>query len=134
MNYIPLNIKTHYELLSSIIKIEDLIIFAKKYSIESLGITDSNMFGCIEFYNACKRNNIKPIIGLEIELDTKIVLYAKDNIGYKNLIKLSTLQSEKKLNFDDLNKYNNGLICIVPYESLNLYNDLKEKLIILFIT
>ncbi len=130
--YTPLYIKTNNSLLTSMIKIDELISFAKKNNIKSLTITDNNMYGVMEFYKACKDSNIKPIIGLEIELDTKIVLYAKDNIGYKNLIKLSTLQSEKKLNFDDLNKYNNGLICIVPYESLNLYNDLNKIYIDIF--
>ncbi len=55
MNYIPLNIKTHYEILSSLIKIEDLVYMLKKNNVSSLGITDSNMFGSLEFINLCKR-------------------------------------------------------------------------------
>ena len=55
MNYIPLNIKTHYSLLQSLIKIEDLINFAVKEKVPALSITDENMFGSIEFINACKK-------------------------------------------------------------------------------
>ena len=69
MNYIPLNIKTHYELLSSLIKIDDLIAFALKTDTKALGITDNNMFGCMEFLNACKNNGIKPIIGIDLKIN-----------------------------------------------------------------
>ena len=60
----PLNIKTEYYLLSSMIKVNDLISFALKNNLTSLTITDNNMVGCMEFYDACVKNNIKPIIGL----------------------------------------------------------------------
>ena len=60
MNYIPLNIKTDYDLMNSLIKIDDLVSFALKNNINSLGIADTNMFGTIEFINKCKSNSIKP--------------------------------------------------------------------------
>ena len=69
----PLYIKTDNSLLSSLIKIDDLITFAKKNNIKVLTITDDSMYGCLEFYIKCKKNGIKPIIGLEIN---SIVLYA----------------------------------------------------------
>ena len=40
-------------------------------------ICDDNLFGCMEFYNKCKKRGIKPIIGLEVNLDYTILLYAK---------------------------------------------------------
>ena len=46
MKYIPLNIKTEFDLMNSLIKIDELISYAKNNSINALGITDSNMFGC----------------------------------------------------------------------------------------
>ena len=79
--FAPLNIKTCNTLLTSMIKIEDLIKTAKENNIQALTITDSNMYGTLDFYIACKKNNIKPIIGLEISLPEKIILYAKTRIN-----------------------------------------------------
>ena len=102
-------------------------MFAKKNDIKSLTITDDNMYGVMDFYHECIKNDIKPIIGLEITVeDKKIVLYSKNYEGYKNLIKLSTISSEKKLSLIDLEIYNKELVCILPYDSYNLYNDLKQ--------
>ena len=53
MNCIPINIKTHYQLLSSLIKIDELISYAKNNGITILGITDSDMFGTMEFIDKC---------------------------------------------------------------------------------
>ena len=130
--YTPLYIKTNNSLLTSMIKIDELVSFAKENNIKALTITDNNMYGVMEFYKACKKNNIKPIIGLEVEINEKIVLYAKDYNGYKNLIKLSTISSERLLTLTDLNKYSSNLICIVPYKSLNLYDDLNKIYIDIF--
>ena len=94
MNYIPLNIKTNYELLSSLIKIEDLCFFANENSIAALGITDSNMFGCMEFINVCKKYNINPIIGVEINIDNlHMILYAKNYNGYVNLLRIVSIRN-----------------------------------------
>ena len=106
----PLYIKTDNSLLSSLIKIDDLIKYAKKNNINVLAITDDSMYGCIEFYIKCKENNIKPIIGLEIN---DVVLYAINYNGYKNLIKLSTIQSKEEVNINILRKYSDDLICII---------------------
>ena len=102
MNYVPLYIKTHNSLLSSLINENDLIDYAKKHSLTSLAITDNNMYGVLDFYHLCKKNDIKPIIGLELELeDQKIVLYCKNYSGYQNLIYLSTKMSENSLVITD---------------------------------
>ena len=118
----PLYIKTDNSLLSSLIKIDDLINYALKNNIKVLTITDDSMYGCLEFYIKCKKNNIKPIIGLEIN---NIVLYAINYNGYKNLIKLSTINSKDKVDLKDLIKYSDDLICIVPYSNLDNYDDYK---------
>ena len=125
--YTPLYIKTDNSLQTSLIKVSELIEFAKQNNIKSLTITDNNMYGVMDFYKLCITNDIKPIIGLEIEYnDKKIVLYAENYDGYKNLLKLCTLQSEKKLEIKELEKYSKDLVCITPYESLNIYNDIKS--------
>ena len=125
--YTPLYIKTDNSLQESLIKIKDLIEYAKINNIKSLTITDNNMYGAMDFYKMCINNNIKPILGLEVEYDNKkIVLYAKNYNGYKNLIKLCTLLSEKKLELRELEKYSNNLVCIIPYESLIIYKDINN--------
>ena len=123
--YTPLYIKTDNSLQASLIKINDLIKFAKDNNIKSLTITDNNMYGVMDFYKTCITNDIKPIIGLEcVYNDKKLVLYAINYDGYKNLIKLCTLLSEKKLEISDLEKYSSNLVCIIPFESLEIYNDI----------
>lgn len=125
--YIPLYNITNYTLLSSLIKIDDLIEYAKKNNISSISITDKNMFGTMEFIKKCEKNNIKPVIGLELELDEFIiVIYAKNYNGYKNLIKLSTIQNEKKLTIEDIKKYNSEVITVLPFEYKTNYSQLKE--------
>ena len=118
----PLYIKTDNSLLSSLIKIDDLISFAIKNNLKSLAITDDSMYGVLEFYNKCKKNNIKPIIGLEI---ADIVLYAINYQGYQNLIKLSTINSKEKVDLNTLRKYSDELVCIVPYYNLENYDNYK---------
>lgn len=124
--YAPLYIKTNNSLLESMIRIDELINFAKMNNIKALTITDNRMYGVMEFYKACVANDIKPVIGLEIIMEEKIVLYAKNISGYKNLVKLSTIASERQVTSNDLEIYNNDLLCIIPFESLKLYESLKN--------
>ena len=85
------------------------------------------MFGTMEFIKKCQTKNIKPIIGLELILDNyKFVLLAKDYIGYKCLIKLSTIQSERRIDISDLKKYRKNVIAIIPALYQNVYEELKE--------
>ena len=125
--YTPLYIKTEYSILKSIIKIDELIEYAKENNIKSLTITDNKMYGAYHFYKKCKENDIKPIIGLEITIEEKkIILYAKNYEGYKNLLKLT---SKEKVTQEDLKKYNKNLICILPYESKEINIEYETKFI-----
>ncbi len=126
MNYVPLYVKTENSLLTSTIRIHDLIDSAKKNGYQALSITDNNLFGAMEFYNQCLENHIKPIIGLEITLDFKIILYAKDYIGYKNLIKLSTMISSAHITPHDLENDSSHLLAILPFSYRNLYSDMNK--------
>ena len=132
--YAPLNIKTCNSFLTSMIKIDELIKVALSNNLKALTITDHNMYGALDFYKACTKNNIKPIIGLEISLPEKIILYAMNYQGYLNLVKLTTIKSEINLNLDILSKYSDNLICLIPYESKNIYNEIKKIYKYLFIT
>ncbi len=130
--YIPLFNKSNYSLLSSLLKIDDIISYAKENNLPSIAISDVNMYGTMEFITKCNKENIKPIIGLHILLEEfSVVLYAKDYDGYRSLIKLSTIQNERQVTIDDLSTNNNQVIAILPYNSkekyqelTNIYNDL----------
>ena len=128
MNYIPLHIKTHYELLSSLIKIEDLINFAQKNKVTALGITDSNMFGCMEFINSCKRNNIKPIVGITIEIENlKMILYAMNYDGYINLLNIVSIKNTETLTKEELKKHKENIICVTnDYDNYLEYKEIYE--------
>lgn len=103
--YVPLHIHTQYSLLDSTIRIPELVEYLKQHNFKSCNISDhGTLGGIIEFYEACKAGGIKPLIGVEAyitndpdgiednSLKTKdnfhLVLIAKDNIGYKILLKL----------------------------------------------
>ena len=74
MKYTALQVKTSYSLLNSLNEVTKLVSRAKALGYTSLAITDTNnMFGVITFYQECKKNNIKPIIGIELDvLDKKM--------------------------------------------------------------
>ena len=101
MNYVALQVHTSYSLLTSLNSIDLLVKKAKELGYTSLAITDTNnMFGVMEFYKTCYKYQIKPIIGLELEsLNSKFLLYAKNNKGYQNLIKLTTIISAIRKKF-----------------------------------
>lgn len=125
--YIPLFNKSNYTLLSSLLKIDDLIEYAKKNNLSCIALTDTNMYGTMEFIKKCEKNDIKSIIGLHIILENySLILLAKSYQGYKSLIKLSTIQNERKVTETDLNKYNSDVICLLPYEYKELFKKLKD--------
>lgn len=121
MNYTPLQVKTCYSLLKSLNNIKQLVSYAASLGYKALAITDeNNMFGVPEFYQECKNNNIKPIIGIELDIeDKKILLYAMNNQGYKNLVKLSTIITTKSLTKEDLVAHKDNLLLIMPYKYFN---------------
>ena len=109
MNYINLGIVLDYTLLTSLIKIDNLIEYANKNSIKVLGILNDNLYSTMEFYNKCNKNNIKPIIGLiKIMDDKEYYLYPKNYDGLVDLF-------NERL-------YTNNIVCVVPYDSKELYN------------
>jgi len=105
-NFIHLHTHSHYSLLDGLSKIDDMVKLAKEHGMTAIGLTDHGaMYGAIDFYTACVKNGIKPIIGVEVyvanrshlqkepHIDNKryhLTLLAKNNIGYQNLIKLTT--------------------------------------------
>lgn len=134
MKFTHLHVHTNYSLLDGLAKIDLLIKRAKELNYDSLAITDhGNLYGAIEFYKLCKKNNIKPIIGVEAYLaprtindrvyriDSKsyhLILLAKNYQGYKNLIKLMTIAHldgfyyKPRIDKHLLAQYSEGLIIL----------------------
>lgn len=133
MAYTALEVKTSYSILNSLNDIKKLVNLAVSYGYSSLAITDeNNMFGVMEFYEECLKNNLKPIIGIDLTInDGHILLYAKNNKGYKNLIKLSTIISDKELTYNDLLEYKDNLILIMPFSFYNekIFSIYEDKFI-----
>ena len=118
--FVHLHVHTEYSILDGASKLDDLIAAAVADNQPALGITDhGNMYGVLDFYRKCKKAGIKPIIGTEAymakesrherpprrgkvdddyggETDSgdkvlyHITLLAADNVGYKNLIQVSS--------------------------------------------
>jgi len=119
--FTALEVKTSYSILGSLNKIDKLLSKAKELNYSSLAICDTNnMFGTYEFYLECKKNNIKPIIGIKLEYDdNSFILLAKNNNGYRNLIKISTIISEGNITNNELIEYSSDIILIMPYSNYN---------------
>lgn len=130
--YTPLYIKSNYSLLSSLVTIDKIIALCKSNNLKSIALCDDDMTSTMVFYKACLKNDIKPVIGMDVKIDDlSVLLYAKNYDGYKSLIKLSTIKCDRKIEVEDLKKYNNELICILPFTSIvhyevmkNIYDDL----------
>ena len=111
--YIPLYVKSNYSLLSSMLKIDDIISYSVTKKIPYAVISDINMYGVMEFITKCNKNNITPIISLSIKYNNfEIVLFAKNYNGYKSLDLekveniISYIASKvKNLTITSLNKY-----------------------------
>ncbi|MDH6365256.1 DNA polymerase-3 subunit alpha [Enterococcus sp. PF1-24] len=118
---------TNYTLLQSTLRIPQFVETAKTRGYQSLGITDRNVLsGVLEFYQACKKNQIQPVIGLQLDYQVEdfaepltILLYAKDEIGYRNLIQLSSYNMTHKEPLFLLEQANqlNHLYGVLPEEN-----------------
>ena len=132
MSFVHLHVHTEYSLLDGLNKIKNLVSTIKDMGMNSLAITDhGNMYGAIEFYKACQKADIKPIIGCETYLapngrldktstnrhNQHLILLAKNQQGYKNLMKLVSISHiegfyyKPRIDWETLKKYSNGLIC-----------------------
>lgn len=145
MSFIHLHVYSAYSLLTSTASVHELIDNAKKKGFRAIALTDRNvMYGTIEFYKLCIKNNIQPIIGLTVDVESGIekevayplVLLAENEKGFKNLLKISSAVQTKATNgipFKWLKHYAEGLIAISPgiegEIEQNLLNDQQEQAI-----
>lgn len=126
--YCPLYVKTDYSLLSSLIKVDDLIENLKKKKFTSCAVVDDNLYGTMEIVTKFRKNGLHPIIGLDLK---NILLYVKNEEGYYNLVKIETNKNFNTLNDEVLKKYSKGLICIsFDLENYTKYKDIFSDIFI----
>ena len=131
-DFVHLHIHSEFSLLDGANRIKDIPVRAKELGMDAIAITDHGvMYGVIDFYKACKKEGIKPIIGCEVYvaprkrtdkengIDNKyyhLILLAKNNQGYKNLSKLVSIgftegyYYKPRIDLEVLEKYSEGLI------------------------
>ena len=109
-------------MMKSLITVSSLIEKLKEESITACGICDENLYGVMEFYNTCLENQIKPIIGLEVEINNHpFYLYAKNYEGYRGLLKIHTKKEKNELGMIDIETYKENLNLVLPYTHIEAY-------------
>lgn len=131
--FVHLHVHSHYSLLDGLSKLPDMVKRAKELEMEAIALTDHGvMYGVVEFYQQCHKAGIKPIIGVEAyvarenlkqkgrgeEKPYHLVLLAKNERGYKNLLKLTTIAHlegyyyKPRLDWNMLQEFGDGLIAL----------------------
>jgi DNA polymerase III subunit alpha len=126
MPFIHLHVYSAYSLLTSTATVEQLVRDARAKGFSALALTDRNvMYGSVAFYKECLRNSIKPLLGLTVDVVSPnlehesfpLVLLAKNNGGFQNLIKISSAvqtKSPEGIPVKWLKHYASGLIAMTP--------------------
>lgn len=147
--FVHLHVHTEYSLLDGLSQIPKLVSKAKELGQKALAITDHGaMYGVVKFSNECNKQGIKPIIGVEAYMSETshadkqikmgadqyhILLLAKDNTGYKNLMKLITIAHldgfsyKPRIDLELLKKYREGLLCTTGCPSAIVPKKVREN-------
>ncbi len=148
-DFVHLHNHTEYSLLDGLSKIPLLVKRAKDLGMNAIALTDhGSLYGAIKFFIACKNEGIKPIIGCEMYMAKRtrhdkeaehdadynhLVLLAKDNQGYKNLMKLVSIANlegfyyKPRIDIEVLEKYHDGLIALSGCLNGYFANELLEN-------
>ncbi len=123
-------LRTEYSFMQSLCSIKETVIKAKELGYKALAMADfGNLHGGYKFYKECIKNDIKPIIGIEIEITKDeykcpIILYAMDNFGYQNILKIASRYKINNQSFEIgyLQKYGLGVLGIIKGDSPIIQN------------
>ena len=128
-----LHVHTEYSMLDGISRIPEMVAQTKNLGMDALAITDhGSLYGVVEFYSECIQAGIKPIIGCEVYVahgsrrdktsaersPHHLVLLARDNTGYQNLMQLVTqahlegFHYRPRIDKELLAERSQGLICL----------------------
>ena len=128
--FVHLHVHSEYSLLDGACRLKRLVSRAKELGMKSVAVTDhGNVYAAVEFYEECRSQGIKPIIGSEMYVAEgsrfertgrpyHLILLCKNEQGYKNLCKLSSLSYTEgfyykpRIDFELLSEYHEGLICL----------------------
>ena len=142
--YVPLDVRSSYSMGDSICTVPRLVRKAREMGFPALALTDRNfMFGAAEFHAACHSRQtkfggdfppIKPIIGQATITTIRgknhvIRLYAKNKIGYRNLVRISSAEHKPKgskgrlIPFSDIEKWSDGLVCMTNETAPDFVNE-----------
>lgn len=139
MGAVSLQNISSFTLLESPTKVKDLAENAKKKGYSALALTDVNItYGLVNFYKAAKEAGIKPLLGMQLRINGLVdqankydlIVIAKDDRGYKNILRLSSAvnlltengEKENVLELEELKKYLGHLVIITPS---NIHSELK---------
>lgn len=133
-DFVHLHVHSEYSLLDGMCRVKELPKRAKELGMNAIALTDHGvMYGAVEFFQECVKEGIKPIIGCEMYVSPRdrfskehgiddkyshLILLAKNNIGYQNLIKLVSISFKEgyyykpRIDTNCLKEYSEGLICL----------------------
>ena len=128
-----LDTKTVYSFMESMVSIKRYVSLGKEYGYSSLGIMDEdNLYGAYYFIKECQKQGMQPLLGLEMTVHHKeevlnLRFLALSNLGYRNLMKISSRKMTGKKEWADFSSYLEDICVIVPYypevDSLDLGHD-----------
>lgn len=116
-----LDTKTVYSFMESMVSIEKYVSIGKEYGYRSLGIMDvDNLYGAYYFIKECQKQGMQPLLGLEMTVHHKeevlnLRFLALSNLGYRNLMKISSRKMTGKKEWADFSSYLEDICVIVPY-------------------
>ena len=131
MKFIPLHVNSGYSILKSGIKINDYILLATKFGYDTVGMMDINSFcGLPKFNDLAKKNNLKPIFGLDLNIESyNFSFIILNETGYRNLCALFARIQSEKISLEVAKAYFSG--CFVIFDSKNnifdIVNDETRK-------
>lgn len=125
----------------STITFDRLMEFLVKHKHQSVALTDSKLYGLLKFYESAKKHGIHPILGLYLHLEglngnqgNRVLLYAMNEEGYQNLIKLASLQAlHKEVSLKELDTFHSQLACTVLAKESCIYPNIHDNQAKLFI-
>jgi len=128
MAFVHLRIHTEFSVVDGTLRVDDAAKAAAKDKQVALGLTDlANMFGGVKFYNACRKNGVKPILGSEVWLEpdtadkppSRVLLLVQNYQGYLNLSELlsrawiqNVQRNQALLKLEWMQELHEGLICL----------------------